>query len=323
VADRLGTYRSKRDARRTPEPVPGEGPLPRGNDDTFVIQEHHARRLHWDFRLERDGVLVSWALPKGVPDDPRTNHLAVHTEDHPLEYASFAGEIPKGEYGGGQVTIWDRGTYETEKWTDREVKVVLHGNRVSGRYVLFPTNGKNWMIHRMDPPVDPDADPLPERVDPVRPEVRERLPRRAEAYGFEFAWGGRRLIVFSDRGTTRAQGADGEAARAPSGLGESLAAHRVVLDGEVAVIEDHETYMIFDVLHLDGRSLVDEPYERRRGLLEGLRLAGPRWQTAPCFDDGEAVRAAARQQVLPGIVAKRLDGPYRPGKADWRLIPVE
>ncbi|GAA0357794.1 ATP-dependent DNA ligase [Actinoallomurus spadix] len=322
MADRLGTYRRKRDASRTPEPVPGEGPLPRGDGDTFVVQEHHARRLHWDFRLEREGVLVSWALPKGLPDDPRTNHLAVHTEDHPLEYASFAGEIPKGEYGGGRVTIWDRGTYETAKWTDREVKVVLHGSRVSGRYVLFPTHGKNWMIHRMDPPVDPEAVPMPERVDPVRPERRERLPRRAGAYGFEFAWGGRRLVVYSDRGTTRAQDGDGRSTKAPSGLGEALSAHRVVLDGELAGVDGGETYMVFDLLYLDGRPLLDEPYRRRRELLDGLELAGPRWQTAPCFDNGEAVRAAARAQGLPGVVAKRLDAPYRQGRADWRLIPV-
>ena len=109
MPDKLDAYRSKRSADRTAEPVPAEGPLPEGNDDTFVIQEHHARRLHWDFRLERDGVLVSWALPKGLPDDPKKNHLAVHTEDHPLEYADFAGEIAKGEYGGGTVEIWDRG----------------------------------------------------------------------------------------------------------------------------------------------------------------------------------------------------------------------
>jgi ATP-dependent DNA ligase len=198
----------------------------------------------------------------------------------------------------------------------------LHGNRVSGRHVLFPTDGKNWMIHRMDPPVDPDAEPMPERIDPVWPEPRKRLPRRADAYGFEFAWGGRRLIVFSDRGTARAQDGDGKAAKALSGLGEALAAHRVVLDGEVATIEGRETYMVFDLLYLDGRSLLDEAYRRRRELLEGLRLAGPRWQTAPCFDDGKAVLAAAREQGLPGVVAKRLDAPYRPGKADWRLIPV-
>ena len=102
--DRLAEYRGKRDPSRTPEPVPAgppgqAGPEPGGG--IFVVQEHHARRLHWDFRLERDGVLVSWALPKGVPDDPAVNHLAVHTEDHPLEYAGFHGQIPRGEYGGG------------------------------------------------------------------------------------------------------------------------------------------------------------------------------------------------------------------------------
>ncbi len=322
MADKLGTDRKKRDASRTPEPVPPEGPLPRGEDDTFVIQEHHARRLHWDFRLERDGVLVSWALPKGVPDDPRVNHLAVHTEDHPLEYASFAGEIPKGEYGGGQVTIWDRGTYETEKWTDREIKIVLHGDRVSGRYVLFPTQGKNWVIHRMDPPVDPDAEPMPGRIEPVLPETRKRFPRDRDAYGYEIAWGGRRLIVFSDRGTVRAVEIGGEEARAPSGLGEALSAHRVVLDGEFTGVQGPDTYMVFDVLYLDGRSLLDEPYARRRELLTGLGLAGPRWQTAPCFDDGDAVREAARAQNLPGVLAKRLDAPYHPKSADWRLIPV-
>src|SRR3954464_15525344 len=106
VKAELTTYRSKRDRRRTPEPVPAEGPLPQGNDDTFVIQEHHATALHWDFRLERDGVLVSWAIPKGIPEDPKVNRLAVQTEDHPLEYASFAEDIPAGEYGGGPVMIW-------------------------------------------------------------------------------------------------------------------------------------------------------------------------------------------------------------------------
>src|SRR5262249_26824958 len=150
-------YRGKRDAARTPEPVP-PAPLPEGAapdgiapGGIFVIQEHHARRLHWDFRLERDGVLVSWALPKGVPDDPAVNHLAVHTEDHALEYAQFHGEIPRGEYGGGKVTIWDHGTYELVKWEDREVKVILHGTRVTGGYALFSVDrsaNKDWIIHR-------------------------------------------------------------------------------------------------------------------------------------------------------------------------------
>jgi len=136
MPDRLDEYRRKRDAARTPEPVPAGKPA-KGRDNAFVVQQHHATSLHWDLRLERDGVLVSWAVPRGLPRDPKRNHLAVHTEDHPMEYLDFHGEIPAGEYGGGRMTVYDRGTYETQKWRDNEVIVVLHGERVSGRYVLF------------------------------------------------------------------------------------------------------------------------------------------------------------------------------------------
>src|SRR2546421_13121002 len=141
MADRLRRYREKRDPGRTPEPRGDrEGRRARRRrGPRFVVQEHHARSLHWDLRLERDGTLVSWAVPKGIPPDPKRNHLAVHVEDHPLEYFKFAGEIPKGEYGGGQVLIWDEGTYDPIKWSDREVMVDLHGRRLQGRYVLFQT----------------------------------------------------------------------------------------------------------------------------------------------------------------------------------------
>ncbi len=125
------------------------GAQPHGADDTFVIQEHHARRLHWDLRLERAGVLVSWAVPRGIPENSGDNRLAVHTEDHPLEYAAFSGTIPAGEYGGGEMTIWDSGTYETEKWWSDEVIVRFHGGKVQGRYVIVRTDGKNWLLRRM------------------------------------------------------------------------------------------------------------------------------------------------------------------------------
>jgi bifunctional non-homologous end joining protein LigD len=169
--DRLSAYRSKRDASRTPEPVPEGAPTVRTDGvPTFVIQEHHATRDHYDFRLEHDGVLVSWALPKGEPTDPKQNHLAVQTEDHPLEYGGFEGTIPKAEYGGGTVTIWDDGTYEQEKWREgEEVIVTLHGRtRGARRIALLHTRGrgrgregdeKNWLIHRTkEQPGDaPDA----------------------------------------------------------------------------------------------------------------------------------------------------------------------
>jgi bifunctional non-homologous end joining protein LigD len=141
--DRLDTYRSKRDASKTPEPVP-KTRTTQGKGNSFVIQEHHASRLHWDFRLEHDGVLVSWALPKGVPTDYTQNHLAVQTEDHPLEYGMFAGDIPKGEYGGGHVDIWDEGTFELEKWRDdKEIIATLHGRRRgTHKYALIHTGGE-------------------------------------------------------------------------------------------------------------------------------------------------------------------------------------
>lgn len=155
IDDALGVYRSMRDASKTPEPMGlGRGGR-RSGAPTFVIQEHHTPgRVHFDFRLEKDGVLVSWAVPKNVPTDPGQNHLAVHTEDHPLEYGSFEGTIPKGEYGAGTVTIWDAGTYEEEKFSDDEVIVILHGDRLEAKRVALIRTGRgddadNWLMHLM------------------------------------------------------------------------------------------------------------------------------------------------------------------------------
>ncbi len=192
AADRLVKYRSMRDAGQTPEPVPAERAAAT-EGRSFVIQEHHASRLHWDFRLERHGVLVSWALPKGVPESTGKNHLAVQTEDHPLEYGSFAGTIPKGQYGGGEVAIWDAGSYQEEKWRDgKEVIATLTGRPDGGlggvrKYALIHTGGNgraenNWLIHLMkDQPVGSGADAAqeaPKRADAAK---RADAPVRAEA----------------------------------------------------------------------------------------------------------------------------------------------
>ncbi len=142
MPDRLRRYRAKRDAGATPEPAgAAAGGAAAGGAPRFVVQEHHASSLHWDLRLEHDGVLASWAVPKGIPPDPRTNHLAVRTEDHPLEYLGFAGEIPAGQYGAGTMAIWDRGTFDPEKFRDDEVIATFHGERMRGRYALFQTKG--------------------------------------------------------------------------------------------------------------------------------------------------------------------------------------
>jgi bifunctional non-homologous end joining protein LigD len=349
--DRLATYRRKRDSRRTPEPVPLQAPLPSGNDDTFVIQEHHARRLHWDFRLERDGVLVSWALPKGVPEDPKRNHLAVHTEDHPLDYATFAGDIPKGEYGGGRVTIWDRGTYTCEKWSDDEVKVVLDGSRVEGRYVLFRTGADDWMIHRMSPPADPAAEPMPAHLKPMLASPGQLPGVDDEAdWAFEMKWDGVRAVVYVDHGSVRVLTRNDRevAATYPElrGLGEVFGARRVVLDGEIVALDERGrpsfgelqarmhvqrpsralldrvpvTFLAFDLLYDDGELLLGRSYDERRAVLENLGLAGARWATPPAFEgDGAAALAASHQQGLEGVLAKRRRSTYVPGRRsrDW------
>ena len=157
---RLAKYRSMRDPNATPEPFSGMA----GSGDAFVIQEHHASRLHFDLRLEHEGVLVSWALPKGVPESSGKNHLAVQTEDHPMDYLTFHGTIPKGEYGAGEMTIWDRGTYELHKWINgKEVIVTLRGSESGGlggarKFALIHTgrgqgndSEGQWLIHLMDP----------------------------------------------------------------------------------------------------------------------------------------------------------------------------
>ncbi len=143
----LSEYEAKRHFERTPEP---SGASTIGSEQpVFVVQEHHARLLHYDFRLERDGVLKSWAVPKGIPEGDE-KRLAVETEDHPLDYATFEGEIPKGEYGAGEVVIWDRGTFVTKVWTEKMIEVLLAGAKLKGRYVLVPLKPsgekRNWLM---------------------------------------------------------------------------------------------------------------------------------------------------------------------------------
>jgi len=353
-SDRLALYRSKRDFQKTAEPA-GDKPLPPAPQPRFVIQEHHASSLHWDLRLEHDGVLVSFAIPRGIPPDPGTNHLAVHTEDHPLEYLTFEGEIPKGEYGAGHMFIWDRGTYETHKFRDNEVMVTLHGEKVQGKYVLFQTDGNNWMIHRMDPPQDPTREPMPDHIRPMLAKL-SGLPKDDSNYAFEIKWDGERAIAYSQGGRIRLESRNllDITKQYPelAALGESLGAHEVVLDGEIVAFNDegipsferlqrrmHLTrpadirrraadtpvvYMIFDLLYLDGHSTMQLPYRERRKLLEALELSGPNWQT-PAYHvgDGATLLAASKEQRLEGIMAKRLDSPYEPGRRSGAWLKVK
>ncbi|MDQ0894521.1 ATP-dependent DNA ligase [Agromyces ramosus] len=261
AAGPLGTYLSMRTSGVTPEPMPGsswgepgEGP-PR-----FVIQEHHARRLHFDLRLERDGVLKSWAVPKGVPETSGVNHLAVQTEDHPMEYATFEGTIPAGEYGAGSMTIWDDGTYATEKWRDDEIIIDVDG-RPGGplggtvRLALIRTDGRgeksSWLLHRMKDQRPGHWSPKARRAANAEVEpIRER-PMLAttgtlgllagEEWALEWKWDGIRVLARAGGGGIRLLSRNGIdiTARYPefAALPAVLEADALV-DGEIVALDD-------------------------------------------------------------------------------------
>jgi len=300
-------------------------------------------------------VLVSWAVPKGIPQDPKRNHLAVHTEDHPMEYLTFAGDIPKGEYGGGSMHVWDTGTYETHKWDDREVMLTMHGERVQGKYVLFKTRGNQWMIHRMDPPLDPERAAPPAELRPMAATLGKGPPK-GDGWAWELKWDGIRALGYVDGGRIRLVTRNGNDVthRYPElrKLGETLGARDVVLDGEIAAfdedgrpsferlqrrmhVESESTirklvaevpvvYVLFDLLWLDGRSTMELPYEERRARLIDLGLNGASWQTPPHeVGDGSATLDVSQRFGLEGIVAKRLDSRYEPGRRSPMWVKVK
>ncbi|MFA1702158.1 ATP-dependent DNA ligase [Mycobacterium intracellulare] len=329
VPDRLTKYRSMRDASKTPEPVPAAKPAV-GQGNTFVIQEHHARRLHYDFRLERDGVLVSWAVPKNLPETTSVNHLAVHTEDHPLEYGGFEGVIPKGEYGAGKVIIWDSGTYDAEKFLDDEVIVNLHGSKISGRYALIQTNGDQWLAHRM-------KDQKVFEFDTIAPMLATHgsvTALKAGQWAFEGKWDGYRLLIEADHGAFRVRSRRGREVtqeyRELRWLADDLADHHVVLDGEAVVLDSsgvpnfHEMqnrgrgsrveFWAFDLLYLDGRSLLRARYRDRRKLLEML-AAGSRLIVPDLLPgDGREALEHSAERGWEGVIAKKRDSTYQPGR---------
>ena len=375
---KLDKYRSMRSADRTPEPVPEPGFLPHGNDNTFVIQEHHARRLHYDFRLERGGVLVSWAVPKNIPPDTGQNRLAVQTEDHPLDYADFAGIIPRGEYGGGTVAIWDAGTYSTEKWRDDEVMIVLNGQRARGRYVLIRTKDNSWLMHRMkdQSPIGPwTPRDQPDVEEKARPAVRQNVPppptdlapMLATAgtvdnitddgeWRFEGKWDGiRALATLGPNGLRLHSRAGNDFTHAYpelQELAELLDGHSGVLDGEIVALDPkgrtsfsllqqrmnlaaakdvarvrHNVpvqFWLFDVLHLDGVSLLRKRYDDRRRILEALPISGDVCHVRDQLTG--TVREALQGSVelnWEGIVAKRADSTYLPGKRSRSWVKIK
>ena len=344
MAKQLSEYRRKRDPKQTPEPFGGKK---RGKRPIFVVQRHDARRLHYDFRLERNGALASWAVPKGVPREPGQRALAVHVEDHPLEYATFEGVIPKGQYGAGPVEIWDNGTYELiEEKKDGGLTVRLHGERLEGVWTLVPArldgNPKNWLLLKKREEGAPEAVGR-RRYKPMLATLEAKVPR-GEGWLFEVKWDGYRAVadIRGGEATLTSRNDKDLTARFESVAKEIAKAVKTpdcVLDGEVCAIgEDGRVtfsamqqgksgtryvYVAFDVLEVDGKPLIGLPlterHERLAGLLDRRNQVV---QLSETFDDGNALYKAAEEQKFEGIMAKRTDSRYQPGKRtrEWLKI---
>lgn len=345
----LDEYARKRNFAATPEPA-GSSEPPDGN--RFVIQKHDATRLHYDLRLERSGVYVSWAVPKGLPTVPGQRHLAVQTEDHPLDYGGFEGWIPEGNYGAGEVRIFDRGTYDTLEWEPGKIMIRLHGARHRGEYHMVRT-AQGWLVMLSKRSAQLQPDPPPE-FSPMLAEAGHK-PFDDDEWRFEPKLDGIRTLAYVTPEGTRLVSRTGRDQThiypELASLAQFVNALSAVVDGEIVASDDSGrpsferlqqrmnltgsadiqrmrktvpvTLFAFDLLWLDGRSLLAEPVEERRRLLEGVATETGRLRLTLHRDgQGKSMFAAVKAMGLEGMIAKRLGSPYLPGQRsrDWRKV---
>ncbi|MDT8912473.1 DNA polymerase ligase N-terminal domain-containing protein [Amycolatopsis sp. PS_44_ISF1] len=337
MIDELAEYRRRRTLEPTPTPTPTRSGAGGGR---FVVHELRVPQPHWNLRLEHEGVLASWTVPRGVPRAPGEVRLAVRIDHRPPGYTD--GEV------------WDQGGYQARHWNDHRVEVVLDGARLRGRYALVhrhdPAAENAWKLTRLDP-AEPGHEATPGFLPPMPARPGPLPPSGSDGdWAYEFRWSGLRVILRVAGGRVTAFDETGEDVTASypelKGLGAQLGSTEVVLDGEIVVFADgrpdpdglrrrvaagpaearrlvhrHPAFFLAaDVLHLDFRSRLAAPHHERRALLDGLALAGPHWQVPPSHPgDGAAVARAARDHGLAGLTAKRRDSPYRPGTPndDW------
>ncbi len=342
----LKDYERKRTKGETPEPFTRGR---RRKAPIFVVQRHDARRLHYDFRLERDGVLLSWAVPKGVPLEPGTQHLAVHVEDHPLSYATFEGVIPQGNYGAGTVEIWDHGTYAlVEEKPNGGLTVELSGERLKGLWTLVPAklggDPKNWLLLKKRDDSGPVPGTVPGRraYAPMLATPADTVPTSGD-WLHEVKWDGYRTIVTIAGGVAELTSRRGNSLTArfdsvARAVVQAVKTPDCVLDGEVCALDERGrasfsamqqgsgplVLYLFDVLEVDGEPLVDLPLTERHERLAALLDKRSRTvRLSDLFDDGAALFDAATAQQLEGIVSKRSDSRYEPGRRSRHWLKVK
>ncbi|HET9487443.1 MAG TPA: non-homologous end-joining DNA ligase [Chryseosolibacter sp.] len=347
--EQLESYEKKRDFKKTAEPV---AEIVTGNNNNFVVHRHHASHLHYDLRLEQDGVLKSWAVPKGLPPRPGVKRLAVQTEDHPMKYLTFHGTIPKGEYGGGNMWIYALGKYQITKEKKDGFYFRLTSKEMTGEYRIHRTKEKEYLLERVD---EPQVDYINKFIEPMLSEIRE-TPVNSDDYLYEVKWDGIRALISYEDGKVKIRTRnqhdvtqqfpellDGEKAfRATNAVFDAEIVsldptgkpvfknviNRLMTSGETNIqkaSKKNPCYCyVFDCLYLDGRSLINEPLTRRKEFLaDAIRFDTP-YRVSDSVDDGVSLFEAAREHGLEGIMAKKKDSKYLPGKRSdcWYKIKV-
>ena len=340
-ADRLTKYRSMRDASKTPNPCRSQSPKPPAITTSSSSRNTTPGGCTTTSGWNATACWCRWAVPKNLPDKPSVNHLAVHTEDHPLEYLTFTGAIPKGEYGAGKMIVWDTGTYETEKFRQRG------GGR--GRSDRHPARQPDLRSVCADPDRRQELARAPDEgaaAAPAQAIWRRCWPPRARCeklkstqWAFEGKWDGYRVLVDADHGglslrSRRGRDVTGEYPQFEA-LAADLADHHVILDGEAVALDESGVpsfsemqnrarstrveYWAFDILRLDGRSLLRAKYSDRRRLLEALAEGGGLIVPDLLPGDGAEAMEYARKHRWEGVVAKKRDSTYQPGRrsASW------
>lgn len=376
----LKEYNEKRDFTKTAEPA-GEIKSGDKSERIFAVQKHAASRLHFDFRLEWEGVLLSWAVPKGPSYNTKDKRLAVEVELHPYDYKDFEGTIPKGEYGGGTVMLWDEGTWEAQEGEDFEkglksgsLKIILHGERLKGKWALIrmkPREGeedKNWLLIKEKDEYTQSSDGISEFITGVRSgktmeeiaaeeemetydvqlaTLQNKLPK-GDNWIYELKYDGYRILAYVDNGSVKLETRNHQdySDKFPDIVKElEKWKVRAVVDGEMIINVDGRSnfqalqkyiktkkgtkpvFMVFDLLYLDGEDIRSESLADRRkklnALLEENKGKGIHFSDG-ATENGDVLFKAACENKMEGIIAKRSDRSYTPGRnRDWLKIKCQ
>lgn len=347
--DQLETYEKKRDFNKTREPL---AKILESGGTNFVVHRHHATNLHYDLRLEQEGVLKSWAVPRGLPPLPGIKRLAVQTEDHPMEYLTFDGKIPKGQYGGGDMWIYALGKYQITKEKKDGFYFRLSSKELNGEYRIYKIKQKEWLLERVDVP---QVNFLHDLIEPMLSESATKPPVGDE-YIYEVKWDGIRAMISLEDGQLKIRSRNqnditrqfpellvaDKAFRASCGLFDAeivcldksgkpefkKVINRLMTSGEGNIeklSKSNPAYCyIFDCLFLDGRSLINETLQKRKEWLKDALKKDTPYRTSEYVTDGQSLFEAAKEHNLEGIMAKDKTSRYLPGKRSdaWLKIKI-